>query len=62
MTRAIRKFNRFELKYMFDLKIDPDEMNNLFDRPEGRQLRAEMMEKLAYTMMAYTNHGKAPEV
>lgn len=39
---------------LFDWKNDPDEMNNLFAKPEGRQLRTEMM--------AYSHYGKAPEV
>ncbi len=55
-------YEGFDHGELFDLKNDPDEMNNLFAKAEGRQLRAEMMEKLVYTMMAYTNYGKAPEV
>ena len=55
-------YDGFDHGELFDLKNDPDEMNNLFAKAEGRPLRAEMMEKLVYTMMAYTNYGKAPSV
>ena len=55
-------YDGFEHGELFDLRRDPDEMNNLFAKPEGRELRAEMMEKLLYTMMAYTNYGKATEI
>ncbi len=55
-------YDGFEHGELFDLKNDPNEMNNLFAKPEGQQLRTEMMEKLVYTMMAYTNHGKPPQV
>ncbi len=42
---------------LFDLKNDPDEMTNLFARPEGQELRADMMQRLAYAMMEHTNFG-----
>ncbi|MBC8194123.1 MAG: sulfatase-like hydrolase/transferase, partial [FCB group bacterium] len=54
-------YDGFEHGELFDLKKDPEEFNNLFAKPEGAALKAEMMEKLAYTMMSYTNYGKAPK-
>jgi arylsulfatase A-like enzyme len=47
---------------LYDLKNDPDELNNLFGKPEGQQLRAVMMERLARTMLEYSDQGTAPEV
>lgn len=47
---------------LFDLQADPDEMKNLFGKPEGQVLQATMMEKLVRTMMAYQHYGKVPEV
>ncbi len=54
-------YEGFEHGELFDRENDPDEMINLFGKPEGKALRAEMMEKLAYTMMTYNNYGKAPK-
>ena len=45
---------------LFDLERDPDEMTNLFARPEGRDLRAHLMERLARHLMAYGDHGRRP--
>jgi arylsulfatase A-like enzyme len=47
---------------LYDLENDPDELNNLFDKPEGQQLRAEMMERLARTMLEYSDQGTSPQV
>ena len=47
---------------LYDLENDPDEMNNLFDKPEGQALRVEMMERLARTMLEYSDQGTSPEV
>jgi arylsulfatase len=47
---------------LYDLENDPDELNNLFDKPEGQSLRAEMMERLARTMLEYSDQGTRPEV
>ncbi|MFK7805382.1 MAG: sulfatase-like hydrolase/transferase [Anaerolineae bacterium] len=55
-------YDGLEQGELFDLKNDPDELNNLFAKPEGRPLRAEMMEKLVYTMMGYSNYGKEPSL
>jgi arylsulfatase A-like enzyme len=55
-------FGGTERGELFDLKNDPDEMNNLFDKPEGKVLRAKMMERLARTMLEYTDMGNAPTI
>lgn len=55
-------YEGFEHGELFDLQNDPDELNNLFAKPEGQPLRAKMMEKLVYTMMAYSNQGKVPPI
>ncbi len=55
-------YEGFEHGELFDLQADAGEMNNLFGKLDGQQLQAKMMEKLAYTLMSYSHHGKAPEV
>jgi arylsulfatase A-like enzyme len=47
---------------LYDLQNDPEELINLFDKPEGQHLKAEMMERLARTMLEYSDQGTAPEV
>ncbi len=42
---------------LYDLTNDPGEINNLFAKPEGKELRATMMEKLAYSMLEHTHYG-----
>ena len=45
---------------LFDLRIDPMEMNNLFARPEGRDLRAALTEKLAISLMEVADDAPRP--
>ncbi len=45
---------------LYDLASDPDEMNNLFDDPEHRSIRAELMEKLAYREMELADRSPLP--
>lgn len=47
---------------LYDLENDPNELDNLFDKPEGQRLRVEMMERLARTMLEYSDQGTLPQV
>lgn len=55
-------FGGTEQGELFDLQNDPDEMNNLFDKPEGQALRTKMMERLARAMLEYTDMGNTPTI
>jgi arylsulfatase A-like enzyme len=45
---------------LFDLARDPDEMTNLFARPEGRSLRADLSEELARRLIDYADDSPKP--
>ena len=45
---------------LFHLARDPDEMTNLFSRPEGRGLRADLSEELARRLMDYADDSPKP--
>lgn len=45
---------------LYDLKQDPQEMNNLYDDPDHAKLRGEMFEHLARQMMAHADHSPFP--
>jgi arylsulfatase A-like enzyme len=45
---------------LYDLANDPYEMDNLFDDPRHRAVRAELMEKLAYREMALADRSPLP--
>jgi arylsulfatase A-like enzyme len=43
---------------IFDLAVDPDEMNDLADQPAGRDRRAHLTERLAAALLRYTDLSK----
>jgi arylsulfatase A-like enzyme len=45
---------------LYDLANDPHEMDNLFDDPNHRGVRAELMEKLAYREMELVDRSPLP--
>jgi arylsulfatase A-like enzyme len=45
---------------LYDLQSDPDEMENLFEDSTFRNLRAELMEKLAYRLMELSDRSPLP--
>jgi arylsulfatase A-like enzyme len=45
---------------LFDLARDPDEMTNLFARPEGCSLRADLCEELARRLIDYADDSPKP--
>jgi hypothetical protein len=45
---------------LYDLENDPHEMDNLFDDPRHRAVRAELMEKLAYRQMELADRSPLP--
>jgi len=45
---------------LYDRQSDPHEMNNLFDDPAHRAVRAELMEKLAYREMELADRSPLP--
>jgi arylsulfatase A-like enzyme len=45
---------------LYDRHNDPHEMDNLFDDPAHRGLRAELMEKLAYRQMELADRSPLP--
>ncbi len=45
---------------LFDLARDPHEMDNLFAKPEGRSLRAELSERLARRLMETADSAPIP--
>jgi arylsulfatase A-like enzyme len=45
---------------LYDRRNDPHEMDNLFDDPAHRGLRAELMEKLAYRQMELADRSPLP--
>jgi arylsulfatase A-like enzyme len=45
---------------LYDLVNDPHEMDNLFERPECRAVRAELMERLAYREMELADRSPLP--
>ena len=45
---------------LYDLDTDPHEMNNLFDEPAHRAVRAELMEQLAYRQMELVDRSPLP--
>jgi arylsulfatase A-like enzyme len=46
---------------LFDLRNDPDETHNIWDDPGAGSLRADMMERLAFAMIAETRPGEKPK-
>ncbi len=44
----------------YDLGRDPNEMDNLFEDPDHRAVRAELMEKLAYRQMELADRSPLP--
>ncbi len=46
---------------LYDLELDPDEMNNLWDDAQAASIRALMMEKLAYTNLELVEKSPYPE-
>ena len=49
-----------ELGELFDLESDCTEMTNLFARPEGRDLRFDLTERLARRMMELADEAPKP--
>ncbi len=45
---------------LFDLESDPHEMNNLYGRPEGRDLQAEMTTQLAHALLEADDTSPRP--
>jgi len=45
---------------LYDLQSDPDEMENLFEDSTFRNLRAQLMEKLAYRLMELSDRSPLP--
>lgn len=45
---------------LYDIKGDPHEMDNVFDAPAHRGVRAELMEKLAYRQMELADRSPLP--
>jgi arylsulfatase A-like enzyme len=45
---------------LYDLENDPHEMDNLFEDPAHRSVRAELMEKLAYRQMELADRSPLP--
>jgi arylsulfatase A-like enzyme len=45
---------------LYDLEADPHELENLFDDPARRGVRAELMEKLAYRQMELADRSPLP--
>jgi arylsulfatase A-like enzyme len=45
---------------LYDLENDPHEMDNLFDDPRHRAVRAELMEKLAHRQMELADRSPLP--
>ena len=45
---------------LYDLQTDPHELDNLFDDPAHRGVRAELMEKLAYRQMELADRSPLP--
>jgi arylsulfatase A-like enzyme len=45
---------------MYDLRNDPDEMENVFEDSAYRSVRAELMEKLAYRLMEHSDRSPLP--
>ena len=45
---------------LFDLESDPSEMNNLFAKPEGAELRAHLTEKLLRQLMEVADEAPRP--
>ena len=45
---------------IYDLVNDPHEMDNLFDSPDHRGVRGELMEKLAYRQMELADRSPLP--
>jgi hypothetical protein len=45
---------------LYDRENDPHEMDNLFDDPPHRAVRAELMERLAYREMELADRSPLP--
>jgi hypothetical protein len=45
---------------LYDLKADPDEMNNLFDDPAHAAIRAELFERLTHRQMELVDTSPMP--
>ena len=45
---------------LYDLQSDPHEMDNLFDDPAQRVVRADLMERLAYREMEFVDRSPLP--
>src|SRR5450755_149121 len=45
---------------LYDLQSDPHEMDNLFDDPAQRVVRADLMERLAYREMELVDRSPLP--
>ena len=45
---------------LFDLQRDPGEMQNLFGRPEHRELQTELLERLARQLLEYADDSPRP--
>lgn len=45
---------------LYDLKADPDEMDNLFEDPKHAKVRAELFEKLAYRQIEFVDTSPLP--
>jgi len=45
---------------LYDLSNDPHEMDNLFEDPDHREVRARLMEELAYRQMELAERSPLP--
>ena len=59
-TARLTIYYGLEQGELFNLVHDPLEMNNLFDRPEGVELKVEMMTKLLHDMIGHRDLSRYP--
>jgi arylsulfatase A-like enzyme len=60
-NRRLTVYDGADWGELYDLNIDPHETCNLWDNPAHAELRALMMQKLAYTMLAHTDTSPFPD-
>jgi hypothetical protein len=53
-------YDGFDQGELFDLRTDPDELVNLWSEEAAREVKAELMTKLAYRQMGIADRSPLP--